>query len=118
MLRKNRFKLTFLSILLISLVGLLGFTNPMSGPTVIVVFIILAFLIIYLASILILDLFQHLKIGDFVVTKAGKRYVGLVISIGLTYLLGLSTVGQLRLIDLLLVAIFEIGVIFYIVRRL
>lgn len=103
---------------LVSLVLLVSLTSPTSGPVIIVSFISLVFLVSYQAMVLVFAYFEHIRIGSVIITKTGRRYTCLAIAIGVTYVLGLSTVGQLQPIDILLVALLEAGVIFYVIRRL
>lgn len=87
------------------------------GPRLVLVFLTAVFvLLLSCFSLLIQTLGQLLKPGS---QRSWYRtlYSATVLSFGAVFLIGLQTLGQLRLIDVVLVILFEIVLNFYILRR-
>ncbi len=94
-------------------------TSPVEGgPFVIIIFLSLVFFVIYSLILLCLNVLPEVQRQGIVITKQAKRYAGLAIASGVVYLLGLATVGQLQVVDAILVFLFELMIVFYILRRL
>ncbi len=92
-------------------------TNPNSGgPIMILLFLLAIFLFLFTVFFSAMKLFtQAVLKSNFSVYRL--VYVALSMAIGAVFLVGLQTLQQLRLTDILLVAVFEILLNFYIVRR-
>lgn len=92
-------------------------TNPNEGgPIVVLLFLLAIFLFLFsflfTAVRLIVQIFSISKFSLYKLI-----YVALSLAIGIVFLIGLQTLQQLRLIDVVLVAVFELLLNFYIVRR-
>lgn len=91
--------------------------NPNEGgPIVVLLFLLAIFLFLFsflfTAARLIVQIFSISKFSLYKLI-----YVALSLAIGTVFLIGLQTLQQLRLIDVVLVGVFELLLNFYIVRR-
>lgn len=99
------------------LLGVITLFNPgTGGPIVILFFLATVFIFSLSAASLVIQqgafLFfkkKHLPIHLF--------YFSVLIATGVVFLVGLQTLGQLQLIDVILVVVFEVLLNFYILRR-
>lgn len=100
------------------LLGLLVTSDPgEGGPRLVLAFLTVVFgLLLSCFSLLIQMVGYLLRSGS---QRSWYRilYSATVLSFGVVFLLGLQTLGQLRLIDVVLVALFEVVLNFYILRR-
>lgn len=104
---------------LVATLLLIGLTNPFSGgPMVVVFFLCSLFILVFTGTLKTLDHILTFKKVRYTLSSAGRYYSALVIAIGVVFLIGLSTIGQLQPTDALLVIVFEVLANFYIFRRL
>jgi len=95
------------------------FFNPYSGgPVVVVTFLAAIFALLFSATAKGIRKILSIERIHYTLSTAGLYYASLVVAIGSIFLLGLSTIGQLQMTDVLLVLVFEILANFYILRRL
>lgn len=115
---RYKYSLVTSVVSLILLIFILMFSNPVnSGPVAIVAVLSVAFLFIYSATLFITAVLPK-RIGwNLIQTRASRYYSSLAISVGCVYLLGLGSIGQLQLVDVVLVVVLEVVSIFYILRR-
>lgn len=110
--------LLFLLLLVGGLITLVIFSrNPgQGGPFIILAFLFLVFLFVFLLSLIIVRAVGlRTKNGSF--SRVRILYVSVAVAAGAVFLVGLQTLRQLQLIDLILVLIFEILLNFYLLRR-
>lgn len=103
-------------VLITSLVGLMVSRRPEDGPLFVILVLALIFFTAMTVSSLALRVFSsYFKAA----ALSGVRilYTSLVIAVGLIYLIGLRTIGQLQVIDVALVVVFELLLNFYLLRR-
>lgn len=108
-------------LVLLMLLSILAFiaigTNPVSGGPI----AILSFLFLLLALIFMLFfILAHWSARVFFKTKISSYkllYMTFSLAIGAVFLIGLQTLQQLRLVDVLLVLLFEFLLNFYFLRR-
>ena len=115
----RRLRIILLADLLVSsITGILLLTkNPgTGGPVVILTLLTLLFMIIFLSSLAALYAIR-LKMGAGIFSPLRMLYTSVAISVGAIYLIGLQTLGQVSLIDVVLVIIFELLLNFYLIRR-
>lgn len=105
------------SLCILALVSLGALTNPQQGGPFV---ILLMQLLLFLVTVL----------GVYGATLMANRYIGIRIArsramicaiatgVGVVLLVGLQTLNQLNLVDILLVILLEAGVMFYVFRRL
>jgi hypothetical protein len=118
-IKKNNFTSALLLLSLGATVAMLVFSDPFKGgPMTIIVFLAILFLCIFSLSMLILRYATKFLPGGVTPTRSSRYYSSISISTGAVFLLGLQTIGQLELIDILLVVCFELLINFYIFRRL
>lgn len=90
--------------------------NPGRGPITILLFLALLFLAVLSIASLLIQL-----IGTRILNKQYSMirtlYTAVLIASGVVFLVGLQTLGQLQIIDVILVIIFEALLNFYIIRR-
>lgn len=101
---------------LILLAGVAAQYSPDSGPAAIIAF--LAFIFILFTSIAAVVAQVTLRLlgqPNFTVTRL--FYTAILLASGGVFLVGLQTLRQLQVIDIVLVAVFEIVLLFYILRR-
>lgn len=119
MMFKAKYPMIGLLLSFTALTALILMTSPVDGgPVIIVAFLTLAFLSLYTGVLTVLSLLPRRLFGGLLLTTVSKHYIGLVVSAGGAYVLGLLTIGQLQLLDVLLVMLFEAITVFYILRRL
>lgn len=86
------------------------------GPLVVLLFLLLVFLLLLLGSVAVLTVVARK-------TKAGNLswlrllYTSVAIAAGAVFLVGLQTLRQLQVIDIVLVVVFEVLLNFYLLRR-
>lgn len=107
-----------LSISCVFLIWLIVTTNPGAGGPKIVIFFLSIF---FLFTLCLVSILLQL-IWSFIGIKSDYSWYRLLYSstlfaFGMVFLLGLQTLSQLRLIDVILVLMFEAVVNFYILRR-
>jgi len=102
----------------VALLWLLATTDPgEGGPQLVLVFLTAVFVLLLSCFSLLIQILGRIFRSE------GKRswyrilYSATVLSFGVVFLLGLQTLNQLRLIDVVLVALFEAVLNFYILRR-
>lgn len=106
--------LLFTSILLI---GILVSQDPSGGgPMLILVF--LSVLFIWLLSVVWIFIhFLSTKVGGDKLSSVRRLYTSVAIATGLIFLVGLQTLRQLQVADIVLVLVFELLLNFYLLRR-
>lgn len=105
----------FLLILFVCMAIILSTTSPNGGPVYILIFWLMLFLLLLsfvYATLFIIKRSLYKKIST-----RSHLYLSINFSLGLIMVLGLKSLGQLDLIDLILVASFEFISNFYILRR-
>lgn len=91
--------------------------NPGSGgPLVILLFLSLVFLLLFLMVTLLIRLLNRLVSGT-AFSPTRTLYTSIAVATGLVYMIGLRTLGQLQVIDVVLVVVFELVLNFYLLRR-
>lgn len=104
-------------LLIVALAALILFSNPGSGgPMVVLVFLLLVFLVLLTGTSVLLRLSERFFVG-FKFSAARMVYTSVALAFGGVYLLGLQTLGQLQVMDAILVCIFELLLNFYLFRR-
>lgn len=108
--------------IIVSLLGLLSvilialFLNPADGPITILTFLLASFVLFLGINSLVVQL-----ITAILKKRPPKRltlsYSSFLLAIGSVFITGLLTLGQLQLVDLVLVLIFELLLNFYFIRR-
>lgn len=91
--------------------------NPaIGGPKVILLFLVVLFaLLVNLFALLLQYLALIIKLNDYSSTQL--IYCSVTLAFGVVTLVGLQTLGQLRIVDVLLVGMFVTVLQFYIIRR-
>ena len=120
-LRKRTYASLCLRGLMIS--GLLGTimltsTNPViGGPKVILVFLSIVFIFLFCLYCLLIQII--IRIAGYGTRALDTRliYCSIILAIGSIFLIGLQTLGQLGLADIVLVSTFVAILMFYIIRR-
>lgn len=115
--RYTRLPLAVASVSIIGLISLVVSSDPgHGGPIVILFFLLLTFI----ACLSLVAVLIQLLVGLF-----GKKlfswvrilYTSVAISSGVLFLIGLQTLKQLQLVDIVLVVVFEVMLNFYLFRR-
>ena len=105
--------------IVVVLVFLLVSTDPFeAGPTTVLVFLSLVFILTFNIVYPMLGWARLAEGFNFAPSKTAAYYSGIIDSAGVIFLVGLKTLAQLQLADVLLVACFEILANFYVLRRL
>ncbi len=100
------------------LLWLLVTTDPgEGGPRLVLLFLAAVFVLLLSCFSLLIQIVGHLVRSGTKQSWYRILYSATVLSFGVVFLLGLQTLGQLRLIDVILVALFEVVLNFYILRR-
>ena len=86
------------------------------GPTVVLIILGLQFLVIMLLSLTVLYI-ARTKFKLLMFSRLRMLYTSVAIAVGIVYLIGLQTLGQASLIDIILVLTFEALLNFYLIRR-
>ncbi len=104
----------------ISLIGVVILTvtnNPGSGgPVVILLFLLLVFLGSLSIVVIVLQLLVRF-IGKAEISLVRLLYTSVAAASGIVFLIGLQTLRQLQLVDVILVVFFEVLLNFYLLRR-
>lgn len=114
---KRRAAITGFFVSLAALIATVTMFNPGTGGPVVVLF--------FLASVFIFSLSGASLVIQEVSFRIFKKkhyhihlfYFSILVATGVVFLVGLQTLGQLELIDVVLVVVFEVLVNFYILRR-
>lgn len=111
--------LLFIIVGIVALLLLSVSTNPFeAGPIIVLAFLSLVFLVVFsLTRYSVGALSNSEKLG-LQFSSPAIYYSSILISTGAVFLIGTKTIGQLQLVDLLLVACFELLANFYVLRRL
>lgn len=112
-------KLAIFGILSAGLVltTILLFTSPEDGPTTIVAALICLFVLSL--SIINTAIIQFVRlVGRADLKQVQSFYLSLLVSTGVVFIVGLQTLGQLEISDVILTAVFVLILGFYILRRL
>lgn len=103
----------FLSIFVL----IASFTSPISGGPV-VIFLCLLVLLLFIFSTIALILKNVLRnVVKAKVSSSSVYYIAFSVALGAIFLIGLQTLQQLRLIDVILVLVLEVLINFYLTRR-
>ncbi len=90
--------------------------NPNTGPIAVVLFLLTT--LVLFASVAAFALQASLSVlGSQNFTSVKLFYASVLLAVGLTFLIGLRTLNQLQLIDIVLVFTLEIIALFYLNRR-
>ncbi len=110
----------FCAVTLLLIAGLVLYTDPFEGgPLVVISFLVLLFALFFQLTMFITHLVaRNGVVGRYRLTRLTRYYSSLLIASGGVYLVGLLTIAQLQLIDLILVISFELIANFYVYRRL
>ena len=102
-----------------ALIFLLVSRDPFeSGPTIVLVFLCLLFVLIFNLTYRLnkcVRTSERFKISP---SRVASYYSSILVATGVIFLVGLQTIGQLQVTDILLVVCFETLANFYILRRL
>jgi hypothetical protein len=105
-------------ISLTGLIWLLLTSDPgVGGPRLVLVFLATVFILLLSCFSILIQIVSHLIISGSRQSWYRILYSATVLSFGVVFLLGLQTLGQLRIIDVILVTLFELVLNFYILRR-
>ena len=118
---KNRSSFVLLTVS--SVLSLLGMTvlvvlaSPVSGgPVTIFLFLLLLLLFVFSLVLLVFKFLLH-SASNVRISTSSYYYIAFSVALGAIFLVGLQTLQQLRLIDIILVLIFEVLINFYLPRR-
>jgi len=101
-----------------ALLWLLVTSDPgQGGPRLVLAFLAAVFVLLLSCFFLLIQMVGYLLRSGNQRSWYRILYSATVLSFGVVFLLGLQTLGQLRLIDVVLVAVFEVVLNFYILRR-
>lgn len=113
---KSKLALVFFLIISLLLLFIVLTQDPTrGGPVLILTF--LGMLFIWLATSLWLILGLLARSIKKETSTVRRLYTSLALATGLIFLVGLQTLGQLQLADIILVAVFELLLNFYLLRR-
>lgn len=106
-----------LALVTASCLGLLFiFTNPNEGgPVLVVIFLALLFILLFLITFTALAMPTFSKAA---LSRPARYYSSIVAASGISFLVGLQTIRQLQILDIVLTMVFIGGSLFYIYRRL
>ena len=94
-----------------------AFTSPISGGPV-VIFLCLLVLLLFIFSTVALIFKNVLRsVVKAKVSSLSVYYIAFSVALGAIFLIGLQTLQQLRLIDVILVLVLEVLINFYLTRR-
>lgn len=104
------------TVSLIILICFSTLTNPNSGPVTILIFLLLSFIFFSSLATVVVQLISAPMLKKPLALNR-LLYTSFVLGVGGVFLVGLQTLGQLQLIDVVLALMFEAIVIFYFFRR-
>lgn len=102
----------------IVMLGIFLFTHPFQDGPIVILSLLVAVFVFTLG--LTMEVLKQIttKMPEQSTTSLGKTYTSISIATGVVCLIGLHTIGQLQLIDVILVIILQVLINFYIYRRL
>ncbi len=120
-LNKNRSSFVLLTVsLVLSLVSMtvvVVLTSPVSGGPVTIFFFLSLLLLFIFSLVLLVFRFLPQRVRNVSISSSSYYYIAFSVALGAIFLVGLQTLQQLRLIDIILVLIFEVLINFYLARR-
>jgi hypothetical protein len=94
-------------------------TDPSNGGPILIICFLAAFFVLAFMGLLLLGAYLNKRVNlPFKLNKSTRYYCAISLATGFVYLIGLQTVGQLQLLDVVLTMLLETIINFYIIRRI